>query len=227
MRQILNILIACEESQAECYAFRDLGHNAYSCDIQQCRKGGCPDWHIQGDATPYLRGETRFVTQSGKAVDVGQWDLIIAHPPCTYLCRVSGQHLYKEPTTACVIDGRVIEANWSRIKLLKEGRRFFYECLNAEAHYVAVENPVPLKLANLPRPSCYAEPSWYGVRYTKKTCYWLRNLPPLMPECEHPSPKCYVTCSRGKYRSRTFPQMARAIARQWSEYILTDINKEA
>lgn len=216
----LNVLIACEESQAECAAFRALGHNAYSCDIQPCRKGGNPYWHIQGDVTPLLHGDTAFNTQAGFLRCVPRWDLIIAHPPCTYLCKVSALHLYKEPLTPCVINDDVIMANWDRVEAMKKGRAFFYECLNAEAPFVAVENPLPMALANLPKPTCFADPSWFGVKYTKKTLYWLKNLPPIMPEIFYPGPKCFVTSSRGKYRSRTFPQLANAIAKQWSEYII-------
>lgn len=224
MRKILNILIACEESQAECIAFRELGHRAFSCDIQECRPDGHPEWHIHGDVRPFLKGHTAFVTQDGKLHKVHHWDLVIAHPPCTYLCKVSSVVLYRNPVQECIVDGRTIVANPSRIEGLKKGRTFFYECLNAQADYVAVENPVPMALAALPRPSFFACPSWYGVKYTKKTCYWVRNLPPLMAQIDYPNPKCFVRSSRGKYRSRTFPQLAHAIASQWSHYILDEIN---
>ena len=223
---VLNVLIACEESQAECKAFRELGHNAYSCDIQKCRKTGNPDWHIHGDVLPYLDGKTYFTTQSGKRCTVRHWDLIIAHPPCTYICKLSSCQLYKEPTTACSVMGETIIANWDRVQALLKGREFFMRCLNAKCDYLAVENPIPMALAKLPRPSCFADPSWYGVKYTKKTCYWLRNLPPLMAEVIHDNPKSYVNASRGKYRSRTFPAMASAIAKQWSEFILDERSKK-
>lgn len=222
----LNVLIACEESQAECTAFRALGHNAFSCDIQPCRPAGNPGWHIHDDVTPYLHGNTTFTTQSGKQCTVDHWDLIIAHPPCTYLCKVGSPWLYDNPDTYYLVKGQRVLLNSRRVLLMKQARQFFFTCLEADAPYLAVENPIPMRLANIPRPTCYADPSWYGVKYTKKTCYWLRNLPPLMPEIQHPRPKCYVTASRGKYRSRTFPQMANAIARQWSQYILDDINKQ-
>lgn len=225
VQRVLNVLIACEESQAECTAFRNLGHNAYSCDIQLCRKGGNPRWHIHDDASPYIGGKTNFTTQDGVGHWLSHWDLIICHPPCTYLCRLSSCQLYREPTTACTIDGYSIIANWDRVEGMKAGRTFFLECLQAKANYVAVENPVPMKLANLPKPSFFADPSWFGTKYTKKTCYWVKGLPPLMPYIQYPNPKCYVHCSRGKYRSRTFPELAQAIAKQWSEYILNDMSK--
>lgn len=222
----LNVLIACEESQAECTAFRELGHNAYSCDIQQCRPKGHPEWHIHDDVRPYLRGLTSFRTQDGKRHQVPAWDLIIAHPPCTYLCRVSSVQMHKDADTwiTTVVGQQFL--NWERYKRMKQAREFFMECLSAQADYVAVENPLPMKIAGLPHPDAFACPSWYGVKYTKKTLYWLRNLPPPIAEMQYPNPKCFVRASRGKYRSRTFPQLANALARQWSEYILNDIDKQ-
>lgn len=207
----LYVLIACEESQAECIAFRELGHIAYSCDIQPCRPKGHPEWHIHHDVTPFLNGLCHFFTQDGTHHVVPRWDLIIAHPPCTYLCRASAVQMK--------IKGRIDFRRWCNILT---ARNFFYLCLNAQADFVAVENPIPLKRAKLPPPSCYLEPSWFGVKYTKKTLYWLKNLPPIVPEIEYPNPKSFVYASRGKYRSRTFPQVARALARQWSDFILRE-----
>lgn len=211
MTKKLNVLIACEESQAECEAFRELGHRAFSCDIQPCRRGGRREWHIWGDVTPFLKGRSRFQTMDGKYHRLKRWDLIIAHPPCTYLCKISAVHMVKNG---------VVQKE--RYKKMIKARRFFYQCLKAKADYVAVENPLPMAMAGLPQPSCFADPSWFGVKYTKKTLYWLRNLPPIMAEVQHSSPKSFVQSSRGKYRSRTFPQLAKAIAKQWSDYISKD-----
>lgn len=211
MKKQLNVLIACEESQAECIAWRELGHRAFSCDIQPCRKNSHPEWHIWGDVRPFLNGRSHFQTMDGKLHTLAKWDLVIAHPPCTYLCKVSSVHMVKNG---------VLQPE--RYQKMLEARAFFFECLSAQADYVAVENPIPMARARLPRPSCYACPSWFGVKYTKKTLYWLRNLPPLVAEIDHPRPKEYVRSSRGKYRSRTFPEMARGIARQWSTYILAE-----
>lgn len=211
----LNVLIACEESQAECSAFRALGHNAYSCDLQNCRPSGNPKWHIPGDVLPLLDGCEYFVTQDGRPHHVTHWHLIIAHPPCTYLCKVSSVWMH---------DGRGIVLE--RYYRMKMARDFFFRCLRAKADYVAVENPLPMAIAQLPPPSCFIQPSWFGVKYTKKTLYWLRGLPPIMPEIEHPSPRQFVRASRGKYRSRTFPEVAQAIAKQWSSYILDELQKQ-
>lgn len=208
----INVLIACEESQAECIAFRALGFNAYSCDNQKARYN--PKHHIMGDVTPYLDGRTWFKTQDGHRHRLSKWHLIVAHPPCTYLCKVSSVQLIKNG----VIDEE-------RLHQMELARDFFYNCLRAQADYVAVENPLPMKRAGLPKPSCFIQPSWYGVKYTKKTLYWLRNLPPLLPTLIYPNPKEFVRASRGKYRSRTFPQVAQAMAEQWGKYILDEINK--
>lgn len=212
----LNVLIACEESQAECLAFRELGHRAFSCDIQKCRPSGHPGWHIHGDVTPYLHGVTQFVTMDGKRHHLKKWHLIIAHPPCTYLCKVSSVQLCRHTDEGVIIDE-------NRYQKMLDAAAFFRECLNAIADYVAVENPIPMARAGLPKPSCFLHPSWFGVKYTKKTLFWLRNLPPIMAQLEHSHPKEFVRASRGKYRSRTFPQVAQAIAKQWSDYILDDI----
>lgn len=212
MKRKLYVLIACEESQRECQAFRELGHVAYSCDIQPCIKSGNPYWHIQGDVTPLLRGDTAFKVQAGFIRCVPGWDLIIAHPPCTYLCRMSSMHM--------IIKGILQEERYHK---MLEARDFFFECINAQAPYVAVENPIPMRRAKLPRPSCYVQPYWYGEKYSKKTLYWLKNLPPLFPTIENPDFKEFVHSSRGKYRSRTFPGIAKAMAEQWSEFILSDL----
>lgn len=206
----LNVLIACEESQAECIAFRELGHNAFSCDIQRPRF--YPEWHILGDVTPLLQGSTQFQTCDGKLHRLSKWHLIIAHPPCTYLCKVSSVHM--------VINGQI---NQWRYERMLEARDFFFKCLNSQADYVAVENPIPMARAQLPRPTTFLCPSWFGVKYTKKTLFWLKGLPPIMPKIFYPNPKEFVRYSRGKYRSRTFPQVAQAIAKQWSEFILANI----
>ena len=90
----MKILIACEESQVVCSAFRELGYEAYSCDIEEC-SGGHPEWHIQQDVLPLLNGRCHFYTMDGIEHNVeGKWDLIIAHPPCTRLCNSGQRWLY-------------------------------------------------------------------------------------------------------------------------------------
>lgn len=205
-RKHINVLIACEESQAECLAFRERGFNAFSCDLQPPRYR--KEWHIKGDVTPYLEGQSYFKTMDGHQHKLSHWHLIIAHPPCTYLCKVSSVHM---------VHNGVVDAE--RYDKMLHAADFFRHCLDAQADFVAVENPIPMARAGLPRPSCYIEPFWYGVKYSKKTLYWLRGLPPLMPSIIYPDAKCFVKASRGKYRSRTFPQVAQAIAKQWGDYV--------
>lgn len=219
----LNVLIACEESQAECIAFRALGHKAYSCDIQKCRRGGHPEWHICGDVTPLLEGRTQFYTQDGKHHHLSRWHLIIAHPPCTYLCKVSSVQLHTNPDLEIEWRGKKMWVNGERYVNLQLGRKFFFKCLNAKCDHLAVENPIPMALAQLPPPSSFACPSWFGFKYTKKTLYWTRNLPPLMAEKIFPNPKSLVHCSRDKYRSRTYPGLADAIAKQWGDYCVKEL----
>lgn len=211
----INILVACEESQVECIAFRERGFNAYSCDLQKCKSTKHPEWHILGDVSPLLKGQTTFVTQDGYSHRVYSWDMIIAHPPCTYLCKVSSVQMVK--------DG---EVDKERYEKMCAARDFFFECLEAEAHFVAVENPLPMARAMLPKPSCFIQPYWFGERYSKKTLYWLKNLPPLMPTILSSEWKQFVHSSRGKYRSRTFKGVADAIAKQWGDIILSWFNDE-
>lgn len=173
-----------------------------------------PGWHINSDVSPLLQGKTSFTTQDGKRHRVPRWDLIIAHPPCTYLCKVSSFHM--------VINGVVQKERYEKMLLARD---FFFKCLNAKVNYLAVENPIPMARAKLPKPTTFIQPSWYGEKYTKKTLFWLKNLPPLVPEIIYPNPKEFVRASRGKYRARTFPRVAEAMAKQWSSYILDEYAK--
>lgn len=221
----LHVLIACEESQAECTAFRELGHDAWSCDLQKCRRGGHPEWHIIGDCVPLMYGLHRFRTQDGISHAVPGWDLIIAHPPCTFLCKIGSPWLYRDADHIILWRGKEIVINYERYKNMIRGRAFFLKCLGAKAPYVAVENPLPMALAQLPRPSTYVCPSWFGSPYTKKTLYWLKNLPPIIAQQIDGHRGSLVKHTRGKYRSRTDENLARAIAKQWSDFIICDYGR--
>ena len=112
----MKVLVACEESQAVCKAFREKGHLAFSCDIQEC-SGGHPEWHIQGDVIPLLNGNCDFTTMDGTYHLIqGKWDLIIAHPPCTYLSNAGACRLYP----------RKGELNEERYQKGLEGKVLFY-----------------------------------------------------------------------------------------------------
>lgn len=217
------VLIACEESQAVCKAFRERGHEAYSCDIQ-APSGGHPEWHIHGDAIAALQGG-EIVTMDGKVHDVGKWDLLIAHPPCTYLSNAGARHLWK---------GHQLQAD--RVMLGIKARDFFMRLWWAKIEKICVENPVPSKIFVMPERSQIIQPCQFGHPYTKRTCLWLQNLPPLKPTnivkptatwCPSGSyshnhgeqHKGMFTTDRAKNRSKTFPGIAAAMAEQWGSLI--------
>lgn len=206
----LDVLVACEESQVVCSAFRQLGHVAFSCDLQFC-SGNHPEWHIVSDCLPLLNGNCSFDTQDGnKHYLTKKWDLIIAHPPCTYLSKVGAPSMFN--------NGRV---NADRLRLALSAKDFFMQFLNADCMHIAVENPVPLKIIGLPKPSTFVEPYYFGHPFTKKTLLWLVGLPPLMSTLICPVHKSYTAAVRAsKLRSKTFSGIARAMATQWSDYIL-------
>lgn len=217
----MKILVACEESQAVCKAFRARGHEAYSADIQE-PFGGHPEWHILGDVLPLINGDCTFFTMDGGAHNIsGEWDLIIAHPPCTYMTNAGAVRMR--------VKGQIVQ---ERYKKAMEAKAFFMECYNAQCPRVAIENPTPMKIINLPEYTQAIQPYQYGHPYSKRTCLWLKNLPPLQPTKILAFHEPYVNggCkdAHGNYRkfqgrkerdpkirSRTFPGIAEAMAEQW------------
>ena len=219
----LKVLVACEESQRVCKAFRDLGHEAYSCDIQE-PSGGRTDRHIHGDVLKVLHGG-EFSTMDGVKHSVDYWDLIIAHPPCTHLSNAGARHLYKGH-----------KLNEERYAKGIKAKEFFMEFLNADCEHIAVENPIPSTVYCLPKYTQIIQPYEYGHPYTKRTCLWLKGLPKLQPTnivepigtyCPSDSyshkhdqkHKGVFTKDRAKNRSKTFEGIAKAMAEQWSKYI--------
>ncbi|MBQ1790784.1 MAG: hypothetical protein II008_11425 [Oscillospiraceae bacterium] len=197
----MKVLIACEESQTVCKAFRKRGHEAYSCDIQDC-SGGRPEWHIKGDVLPLLSQD---------------WDLIIAHPPCTDLA-VSGARWFEEK-----------RKTGQQQKSVEFFMRFTETCCEK----VAIENPVGIMSSYYRKPDQIIQPYMFGEPYEKKTCLWLKNLPKLVPteiveppervkyESGRTLPKWYAECwhlspeERSRIRSKTFDGIAKAMAEQW------------
>ena len=215
----MKVLIACEESQVECMAFRALGHEAYSCDIQE-PSGGHPEWHILGDALVAMRGG-QVVTMDGVAHDVGEWDMMIAHPPCTYLTNAGARHLWKNH-----------QLQAERVMHGIEARDLFMRFLWSDIPMVAIENPTPSTVFCLPKCSQAIQPWQFGHPYTKRTCLWLKGLPPLEPTdiveptatwCpsgsysgkHDPKHRGAFTRDRAKNRSKSFPGIAKAMAEQW------------
>ena len=205
----MKILVACEESQEVCKAFREKGHEAYSCDIQE-PSGGHPEWHIHGDALLALKGNT-IITMDGVSHDIGKWDMLIAHPPCTHLT-VSGMRWFKEGKKP--------------MYLQEEAAEFFMRFINAEIEKIAVENPVCVMSTRYRKPDQIINPWQFGHPEQKRTCLWLKNLPLLIPTnnvyeimMTLPLKKRTRIWQLGgghsKERSKTYPGIASAMAQQW------------
>jgi len=188
----MKVLVACEESQAVCIAFRDQGHKAYSCDLLPC-SGGHPEWHLQGDVLCFLTG--------------GDWDLVIAFPPCTHLA-VSGARHFEQKRA----DGRQQEAI-----------EFFMMFTKLECKW-AIENPIGIMSTHYRKPDQIIQPWQFGHGETKATCLWLNGLPKLestniVEGREQRIWKMAPSPDRAKERSKTFAGIAQAMANQWSERV--------
>lgn len=217
----MRVLVACEESQEVCKAFRAKGHEAYSCDVQEC-SGGHPEWHIQGDVLPLINGSCEFTTMDGHTHTLdGEWDLLIAFPPCTYLTNASAVRMR--------VKGEIQPERWAKAM---EGKAFFLSFWNAKCQRIAIENPVPLRMVGLPPYAQIIQPYEHGHPYSKRTCLWLKGLPNLVPTdlLTHHEPYVNGGCkdAHGNYRrfqgrkerdpktrSKTFPGIAKAMAEQW------------
>lgn len=238
----MKVLVACEESQAVCKAFREKGHEAYSCDILPC-SGGHPEWHIQGDVKwvlepwdMYMDAYTNgingieFYTQDGTyKYIVGCWNLIIAHPPCTYLT-VSGNRWFDVEKYG----SKAIE----RHKKRDDAITFFSIFTKLSCERVAIENPIGIMSSVYRKPDQIIQPYWFGDHARKSTCLWLRGLKPLkqtdvvdpgeirkggfsvgasldMARDENGKILPWNDPETARIRSRTFPGTARAMAEQW------------
>ena len=218
----MKVLVCCEESQRVCSAFRDKGHEAYSCDIID-PSGGHPEWHIKGDVLPYINGHCSFTTMDGVTHTIeSKWDLLICHPPCTYMSVAGASRMY--PTKGQIDKERLAKA--------LEAKAFFMRFINADCDRIAVENPTPLKVVGLPQYTQAIQPYEYGHPYSKRTCLWLKGLPKLKPTeivKEHVpfvngGSKKADGSARSKQglayqtageRSKTFEGIAKAMADQW------------
>lgn len=212
----LEILIGCEESQAVTKEFRKLGHNAYSCDLQDC-SGGHPEWHFKQDIF--------------KVIKSNKWDVMIAFPPCTYLSSVQ-THLCRKDK--------------SRVLKRIQAANFFMELMNVDINYIALENPAGVMKHIYRNPDQTIQPYFFGDSHVKRTCLWLKNLPKLIhsnsttlfgerTHVDKPNPsftwinkegkvksEYYTYCKNAKTKSKTFPGIAKAMAEQWSEYLIKE-----
>ena len=211
----MKVLIACEESQAVTKAFRALGHDAYSCDILPC-SGGYSEWHLQGDVFGFIKQG---------------WDLMIAHPPCTYLSVSGARHLYNKDKSP----------NVERYKNQAEALDFVYKLMNTDIQRIAIENPISVISSHIRKPDQIIQPYWFGDSASKSTCLWLKNLPKLQPTniVSKGEFKEWIDKKSGKVkrqalwyyealqqaktpqerrtlRSKTFKGIADAMATQWS-----------
>jgi hypothetical protein len=198
----MKVLVACEESQAVCIEFRKRGHEAYSCDILPC-SGGHPEWHLQMDVF--------------EAIELKDWDMMIAFPPCTDLA-CSGARWFKEK-----------RESGEQQKSIE----FFMNIVNVNIPNIAIENPIGIMSTLYRKPDCIIQPWQFGDKSRKATCLWLKGLPPLLTT-QIVEPDIY-TCKNGKtfsrnymvslssgknrghLRSKTFPGIAKAMATQWSK----------
>ena len=234
----MNVLVACEESQRVCIAFRERGHRAFSCDIQEC-SGGHPEWHIQGDVLPLLNGNCTFQTADTQThAQDGRWDLIIAHPPCTYLT-VAGNSWFDVEKYG--------EKAIKRLQDREDAVAFFMRFATSKCNHIAIENPVGVISTRYRKPDQIIQPFMFGHPYTKQTCLWLKGLPILKPTDVLQRPPggweneqitedgryggfggkwgCnqdgkwyrYGDPEVSRIRSRTFPGVASAMADQWGD----------
>lgn len=236
----MRVLVACEESQEVCKAFRTRGHEAFSCDIQEC-SGGHPEWHIKGEVLPILEPQkirlwddinkqdifypaVLFETMDGILHHVDKWDLIIAHPPCTDLAVSGARHFARK------------RADGSQQRSID----FFMKFTNLSCEKVAIENPVCIMSSIYRKPDQIIQPWQFGHPVSKKTCLWLKGLPLLKPtsivepEIIHSKGKSggysgaswnvydengkaipYNDPRVAKARARTFSGIAKAMSEQW------------
>lgn len=194
----MRVLVACEESQRVTLAFRSFGHQAFSCDLKDC-SGGFPEYHIKGDCLAVIESNS--------------WDLIIAHPPCTYLS-IAG---------ACnLVDRNGNIKDFQRYDNMLAAVDFFYKIYNIEGVRLCVENPRPMARCGLPPFSQSIQPFEFGDNFSKLTLLWLKNLPPLIGDCYSANKRSAPDClswtllhSSPTVRSKTFNGIAYAMARQW------------
>ena len=226
----MNILVACEESQTVASAFRERGHNAFSCDLKEC-SGGHPEYHIIADVIPLLNGGCTFYTSDGDLHCIsGKWDLIIAHPPCTYLTRAGVRWFNVEKYGI-----NAVQRYSERAVALD----FFMQFVHCNCDHVCIENPVGYVSTAYRKPDQIIHPYMFCSSETdpdyqlKETCLWLRGLPLLSRSSYLPKPcydkyfsnangiyksKSWVLMNRSAViRSKTFSSVAAAMAHQWND----------
>ena len=191
----MNVLVACEFSGIVREAFRKRGHDAWSCDLLDTE---VPGKHYKFDVSQVLHLE---------------WDLLIAHPPCTYLSNAGARFLYPKGIL-----------NQDRLKLGLQAKEFFMKLFEAPIKKICIENPIPSSVYGLPPYNQIIQPYYFGDPYQKKTCLWLKGLEPLKYDTPKEKPQSTKIAGnwfnkggkdRQKNRARTFQGIANAMAEQW------------
>lgn len=199
--QSLKILVACEESQAVTIELRKLGHEAYSCDIEE-ESGGHPEWHVVQDVIPLINGYCNFETKDGTVHRIdGKWDIIIAFPPCTYLTSAGTRHYSLRINSP--------EKVAARIKERDKAEKFFLALANADCEKIAIENPVGYMNSHYRKPDQIIHPYYFATGkddnqnyYQKRTCLWLKGLPVLERTSNLPVPEPQYICQGKKCKGK-------------------------
>jgi hypothetical protein len=211
------ILIGCEESQEVTIAFRKLGHQAFSCDLQDC-SGNHPEWHFKIDLFKVIQGGY-LVNQSSELIYIKKWDLGIFHPPCTYLTVSANKWLKDQPLR---LSGALVGKQ--RRDAQKLAIDFFMKIVNCNIEKYVIENPIGIMSTKYRKPNQVIQPWMYGHGETKATCLWLKKIPRLngfnvVDGREQRLHKLPNTPERSKIRSKTFTGIAEQMAIQWSIYL--------
>ena len=232
----LKVLVACEEVQAVTKEFRELGHEAYSCDLLPC-SGGHPEWHFKNDVFEIIKKKGGVLQSGARVTSEKEWDMMIAHPPCTYLA-VSGARWYYHPDDKDIpIDKRRPHPKYpDRVNRREEAVDFFKALTKAPIPKIVIENPIGIMSKRYRKPDQIVQPYWFGEEATKATCLWvIGDLPRLEPtnivgkgerihfKSGKSQPKWYSDAfvmaktneERQSLRSKTFKGFARAMAGQW------------
>lgn len=227
-------LVGCEESQAITIALREKGIQAFSCDLKEC-SGGHPEWHIQCDVFKVIEGGM-FMCQNGNMIDVVKWDAAMFHPDCTYLTVTANKWLKDQPARK---SGALV--GQARRDARDQAIDFFKRLYNCSIPIIAMENPVGCISSEFMKPTQIVQPYQFGHPEPKKTCLWLRGLPKLVAT-DHVEPEYCVSKSgkrmptwymyadkskgqahRAELRSKTFPGMAKAMADQWTDFLVNSL----
>lgn len=197
------ILVGCEESQAVTIAFRKRGFMAFSCDIQDC-SGGHPEWHIKSDVF--------------EAINSRKWDVGIFFPPCTFICNGAQSNITRRPHLGILQ------------KRENQGVPFFMKIVNASINHIAIENPIGVMSSRYRKPDQIIRPWMFGHEYKKDVCLWLKNFPKLEATKITPGPYKKLDFWSTKrnpggisLKSKTFQGIANAMAEQWGDYLLKNI----